>query len=133
MQINVKNIRTKLGMTQAEFASKLGITKGTVSTWENGTRLPGLSTVNKICELFDLSYEQVIGSKDVEYRIQVHDIKSDKEVLNYITKNENDCLKDALLSACKLLENKYPGMDPVVIYQKLLADAAKERMVNTND
>lgn len=133
MQINVKNIRTKLGMTQTEFASKLGITKGTVSTWETGARLPGLSTVNKICELFDLSYEQVIGNTDVKYRIQSPDIKSDKEVLNYIVKNENDCLKDALLSACKLLENKYPGMDPVVIYQKLLADAAKERMVNTND
>lgn len=133
MQINVKNIRIKLGMTQAEFASKLGITKGTVSTWENGTRLPGLSTVNKICELFDLSYEQVIGSKDVEYRIQVPGIKSDKEVLNYIAKNENDCLKDALLSACRLLENKYPGMDPVVTYQKLLTEAARERMVNSHD
>lgn len=62
MQINVKNIRTKLGLTQSEFASKLGVTKGTVSTWETGSRVPGLSTIEKICELFDVTYEQVIGT-----------------------------------------------------------------------
>ena len=38
--IDVKNIRTKVGMTQIEFASKFGISVGTLRHWERGDRKP---------------------------------------------------------------------------------------------
>lgn len=38
--IDVKNIRTKIGMTQIEFASKFGISVSTLRHWERGDRKP---------------------------------------------------------------------------------------------
>lgn len=36
----IADIRRDLGLTQLEFAHLLGVTPGTVSTWENRKRLP---------------------------------------------------------------------------------------------
>ena len=37
---DIKNIRERLGMTQEEFARKIGVTVTTVSRWERGDCLP---------------------------------------------------------------------------------------------
>jgi len=36
IKMNIKKLRTKLGMTQVEFAKWLGCTQITISKWENG-------------------------------------------------------------------------------------------------
>jgi putative transcriptional regulator len=36
----VKELRDRLGLTQEQFAHKLGVTYSTVNNWENGKRLP---------------------------------------------------------------------------------------------
>lgn len=38
--IDVKNIRSNLGMTQIEFASAFGISVSTLRHWERGDRVP---------------------------------------------------------------------------------------------
>lgn len=53
--------------------------------------------------------------------------------MTFISSNESECLKDALLSACELLASKYPNMDPVVTYHQLLTKVARERMVQSHD
>ncbi len=37
---DIKAIRTKIGMTQAEFAASFGISLGTLRHWERGDRTP---------------------------------------------------------------------------------------------
>ncbi|MBI5748138.1 MAG: helix-turn-helix domain-containing protein [Nitrospinae bacterium] len=37
---DIKNIREKLGITQEEFARRIGVTVTTVSRWERGDCLP---------------------------------------------------------------------------------------------
>ena len=38
--ILVKSLRTRLGMTQEQFASEVGVTFSTINQWENGRRRP---------------------------------------------------------------------------------------------
>ena len=38
--IDVKNIRSKIGMSQTEFASAFGISISTLRHWERGDRVP---------------------------------------------------------------------------------------------
>ncbi len=38
--VDVKNVRKKMGMTQAEFASAFGISISTLRHWERGDRVP---------------------------------------------------------------------------------------------
>ena len=39
-KIEIKKLRDDMGLTQAEFAAKVGVTQGTVSLWESGERQP---------------------------------------------------------------------------------------------
>ena len=38
--IDVKNVRSKIGMSQTEFASAFGISVSTLRHWERGDRIP---------------------------------------------------------------------------------------------
>ena len=40
-QIEVKALRAKLGMTQADLADAVGVDQATVSNWETGKTTPG--------------------------------------------------------------------------------------------
>ncbi|MEQ1882853.1 MAG: helix-turn-helix domain-containing protein [Burkholderiales bacterium] len=40
VQIDVQALRTRLGLTQEEFAAKFGISLGTLRHWERGDRQP---------------------------------------------------------------------------------------------
>ena len=51
----IKNIRERLGMTQDEFAKRIGVTVTTVSRWERGDSLPKSKVViDKIKRLKNL-------------------------------------------------------------------------------
>lgn len=39
-QIDVRNIRESLGLTQAQFGELVGVDQSTVSNWENGETRP---------------------------------------------------------------------------------------------
>jgi len=47
----IKELRTTLGLTQEQFAAKLGITFTTVNRWENNKAKPSPLALQKIKEL----------------------------------------------------------------------------------
>lgn len=55
MQNRIKQIRKHLGITQAEFASMLGLTKNFISLLETGDRTPSDRTIIDICGKFGVS------------------------------------------------------------------------------
>ena len=56
--INVKNLRKRLNLSQAEFAKLLGVTQKTVSNWEMGKVIPD----SKIGMLQNISNNAIVGS-----------------------------------------------------------------------
>ena len=60
----IKALRKEYGMTQLALANALGITKGTVSTWENNSRTPGFETLSKLSDIFQRSIENIMGKSD---------------------------------------------------------------------
>ena len=61
----IKELRKANGMTQTELAEKMGVTKGTVSTWETNSRTPSFNTLDQLCDLFDKSMGYVTGQSDI--------------------------------------------------------------------
>ncbi len=51
----IKNLRTKHGLSQEEFAIRLGVVRQTVSRWERGTAEPGLGDIKNMCALFGVT------------------------------------------------------------------------------
>ena len=47
---NLKRIREKVGMTQAELADAIGMTQGAIAHYENERRKPGLSECRLIVD-----------------------------------------------------------------------------------
>ena len=51
----IREIRKKNGLSQEEFAYKVGVAKQTVSSWELGTIKPNFARIKTICETFNVS------------------------------------------------------------------------------
>lgn len=55
-------LRTKKGLSQDELAEKVFVTRQAVSRWENGETTPGLETLKRLSQLFDVSINTLLGS-----------------------------------------------------------------------
>lgn len=57
---NLKNIAYKRGKSQADMAKDLGISKQTVSSWMNGTRVPRMEKIDLLCRYLGISKEELL-------------------------------------------------------------------------
>ncbi len=75
------NIRKEKALSQSEVAEKLGISRQTLSKWENGKSCPDAMFVKKICELYHLSIDDLLENQPYE--------NSDKNSYEIIGKSKN--------------------------------------------
>ena len=57
----LKQCRKKQGVSQAELASRLGVTQQAVGKWESGKSSPDPSTVARIAELLNTTADYLLG------------------------------------------------------------------------
>ncbi len=65
----ILRLRTKMGLTQSEFAKLLGVAMHTVSVWEQGRRVPRYSHKVRICALRGL------GKRELKKMLESSDAK----------------------------------------------------------
>ena len=58
--LNLKRIRTKKEISQGDIARELGVSRGFVSTIENGKTNPTLSTITKIAKALNVSTNELL-------------------------------------------------------------------------
>jgi transcriptional regulator with XRE-family HTH domain len=58
--LNLKKIRTKKGITQGDIAKELGVSRGFISTIENGKTNPTLTTIAKLARVLDVSINELL-------------------------------------------------------------------------
>ena len=54
-------LRKQKGITQDELASFLGVTKASVSKWENGQSMPDIMLLPEIATYFDVTVDELLG------------------------------------------------------------------------
>ena len=54
-------LRRQRGLTQAQLAAKLGISKSAVSMYERGNREPELELLEKMADFFEVSVSSMLG------------------------------------------------------------------------
>ena len=57
----IAELRKEKNMTQIDLANKLGITDRAISKWENGRGMPDLSLLTPLCELLDVSINELLS------------------------------------------------------------------------
>jgi transcriptional regulator with XRE-family HTH domain len=58
---NIVKYREKLGISQKEFASRLGITPSRVSNWEQGANCPTIDILFEVCKVLNVSINDIYG------------------------------------------------------------------------
>lgn len=64
IKLTLKAARVNAGFTQKEAANKLGISNATMCKWEQGLSMPNIQQVQQICELYGVSYDNIIFLTD---------------------------------------------------------------------
>ena len=58
----IRNHRISQGLTQEELGAKVFVTKQAVSKWETGKTLPDIEMVRKLCDVLEISKDEILGS-----------------------------------------------------------------------
>ena len=62
---NLKTLRLQNGLTQAQVAQKLGVTKSVISAYETGLRLPSYDILINISRIFKVSTDYLLGLENI--------------------------------------------------------------------
>lgn len=91
----LKNLREIHNHTQADLAEKLSVAKSTVSNWEQGRCEPSYDFLCKICDLYGVSADYLLGRRidDREIRKRRFDALTE-ENQRFIIKIENLLIND---------------------------------------
>lgn len=89
----LRDLRISSNKSQEELANELGISRGAVSYYEKGNRVPDINILNNIAEYFHVTCDYLLGRSDIPRP----DI--DKQAISELTG-----LSDASISALKLLK-----------------------------
>ena len=87
----IHTLREQRGMSQAEFARRLGVTRATISAWEQGVNLPTAGYLADMARLLRVSSDYLLGldrSNSLSLQgMTPQEIKLVYELVNYIEQN----------------------------------------------
>lgn len=60
----LKDARIKKNITQEDLAEELGVSRQTISSWENGKSYPDILSIIKISDIFNISLDKLLKEDD---------------------------------------------------------------------
>lgn len=109
---NLKSCREELEMTQQELGFVFGVSKNTVSGWENAHDTMPFNKLIRFCNLYDFSLDFVVGftRKNIKY----DKIKFNKKEIGLQLKsirNELKLSQQQLADDCKISQTTYSSYE----------------------
>ena len=91
----LRNLRTERGISQADMAGAINISRVSLSYYENGERTPDIGILSKIAKYFDVSYDYLLGESSCKNRENID--------IERVTG-----LKEKTIETIKRFQNKIP-------------------------
>lgn len=82
----LKELRKNVRKTQKEVSELIGVASSTYSMYERGEREPDFETLDKICKLFNVSSDYLIGASDYKKKYYELNAKDEKSIEKSIEK-----------------------------------------------
>lgn len=98
---NIRRLREEHGFSQLELAERLGVSRTTVTQWENSTSSPRMGMATKIANVFRVNLSDLVAD-NAQYD---NDIKRLSAVLHGI----NDEGRAALMAYAEFVAERYPS------------------------
>ncbi len=64
--MELAKVRKERGMTQEELAKLTGINRVSISRYEHGINIPSIGNIRKLCKVFNVSMDYLIGGESCE-------------------------------------------------------------------
>ncbi len=64
------NFRKEKGISQEEAANLIGVSRQIISKWEQDISVPRADNLKKICEIYNISYEDLFSKRDCDVKKQ---------------------------------------------------------------
>ena len=90
---NLKFLRRKAGLTQAELAKKMHLKQYNISDYEIGRIEPNIAKLVHFADIFNVSLDTLVGRKPKEIEKSLDDINSDIRNFDY-NYSEDDSLAE---------------------------------------
>lgn len=85
----LKALRIEKGLTQQQIAEKIGLVKGSISAYEQSAKYPSIDVLIKLCELFGVSADYLLGLSDsIEYNLSTLTDEQTQTVMRIIAEFE---------------------------------------------
>lgn len=85
---NLRRIMYEHGKTQAEVAKDLNISKATLSSWMNGTRIPRMNKVDLLCHYFNCKRADIMEDQEADEPEQHYYLDDDaREIAEWMYSN----------------------------------------------
>ena len=82
----ISECRKNKNLTQQELAEILNVTDKTISRWENGKTMPDISLFKSLCEILDISINELLSGEKIEKKD--YQEKLEENILNTIDYTE---------------------------------------------
>ena len=141
----IQKLRKEKKMTQQELADKLNVTDRAISHWENGRRLPDVSLFKPLCEIFNISVNELISGERIDKNTIMK--KSEENIISTLNMNEENQKKSRkiigtlliiliiiVISVIAYYRKLYPKFNiyAITISKSNIADSMKKYKVNDN-
>ena len=81
----IYQLRNEKNMSQGDLAERLDVSRQSVSKWENNTAVPDLDKLIKICDVFEVSLDELTGRESPQEK-PINKIEEIREIKNGLTK-----------------------------------------------
>ncbi|CRH93516.1 Antitoxin PezA [Chlamydia trachomatis] len=78
---NIKSLRKTHDLTQSEFAKIIGISRNSLSRYENGTSSVSTELIDRICQKFNVSYVDIVGEEKMLTPVEDYQVTLKIEVI----------------------------------------------------
>lgn len=114
MNERIKELRSRLELTQEEFSSKIGLSRNFIAQIETGAKKPSDRTIFDICEKFNVN-EDWLRTGNGEMFVELSKDEQISAMLGEIQRLGDENFKYRLVSAlCKLSESDWTALENLV-------------------
>lgn len=103
--IRLKELREAAGMTQAEFADELGVSRGSIGYYEKNERVPDINFLFNVAQKFNLPFDYLMGESAsfLHERTAISEILclSDRAIENIIELDDFEQILSRIFEHCE--------------------------------
>lgn len=107
----IRKVRKEAGLTQEQFAQKLGLSRNHIAQVETGKGTASERTLRDICKEFNINYKWL--TKGIEPMYEELDVSSMARI-DAIMAGENDFAKNLFREFAKLDENEWKTLENLI-------------------